>query len=69
MKRFLTVEEVADMFGVHPVTVRRWIEAGHIQAVRPGRRAFRIPAAEVDRLSALTVKPAEHKETPDRVAA
>jgi len=35
--------------GLHPITVRRWIKAGRIQAVPMGREV-RIPRTEVDRL-------------------
>lgn len=32
--KLLTPREVANLFGVHPKTVGRWVTAGRIQAVR-----------------------------------
>jgi excisionase family DNA binding protein len=34
----LTVEEVAELMGVHPETVRRWVRDGRLQAMRWGDR-------------------------------
>lgn len=56
MEKYLTVEEVAEQLGVHPATVRRWVQSGHIRAVRPGLRAFKIPASEVPRLLASPIR-------------
>ena len=39
----------ARYLGLHPMTVRRWIDAGKIQAVQMGREA-RIPMSEIERL-------------------
>jgi len=39
----------ARYLGLHPMTVRRWIDAGKIQAVQIGREA-RIPMSEIERL-------------------
>ena len=36
-ERLLTVREVAERLRVHPITVRRHIKAGRLQAVRVGR--------------------------------
>jgi excisionase family DNA binding protein len=37
MKVLLTTAEVADLFGVHPKTVRRWAQDGRLPAIRnPG---------------------------------
>ncbi|MFE1358823.1 helix-turn-helix domain-containing protein [Streptomyces harbinensis] len=33
----LRVKEVATRLGVHPATVYRWIDAGHMPAVRYGK--------------------------------
>lgn len=39
MTAFLTVAQVADELGFSPRTVLRWIDAGHLDAVRlPGGR-------------------------------
>ena len=43
MGAFLTVAQVADDLGFSPRTILRWIDAGHLEAVRlPGGR-LRIP--------------------------
>src|SRR5215471_13885565 len=39
----------AQYLGLHPMTVRRWIDAGKIHAVQIGREA-RIPMSEIERL-------------------
>lgn len=48
MKMYRT-GKVAEMLGVHKVTVIRWIKQGKIKAVRIGRE-FRVPEDEVKRL-------------------
>jgi len=48
-QKLLRVGAVAYELGLHPITVRRWIKAGHIQAVAMGREV-RVPRAEVERL-------------------
>lgn len=45
-----TTKEAAALLAVHPVTIRRWIEAGQIKAVTLPSGHFRIPQAEIDRL-------------------
>lgn len=44
MKKYLSAHEAADELGVHERTVRRWIAAGILAAVRPGtgKSRFRI---------------------------
>jgi len=54
--RLLTVRQVADALGVHPDTIRKWLEAGAISATRVGpsgtaRRRVRVRAAELRRLT------------------
>lgn len=47
-----SVKEAAEALDVHPETIRRWIAAGTIKAVRAGDRGhWRIPESEVDRMS------------------
>ena len=41
--------KVAEMLGVHKVTVIRWIKQGKIKAVRIGKE-YRVPGDEVKRL-------------------
>ena len=47
--KLLRISSAAHELGLHPITVRRWIKAGRIQAVPMGREV-RIPRTEVDRL-------------------
>jgi excisionase family DNA binding protein len=44
-----SVEEVAELLGLHVNTVRRAVWRGDVRAVRIGRRVL-IPRAEVERL-------------------
>jgi len=56
---FLTIKEFALMIRVHPNTVRRSIQKGRISAFRIGEGAhsgFRIPRAEVNRLSVVDLE-------------
>lgn len=47
--KLLRISAAAHELGLHPITVRRWIKAGRIQAVTIGREV-RVPRAEVERL-------------------
>ena len=47
-----TAEELAEILRVHVVTVRRWIAAGQLGAIRLPGGCHRIPQAEFDRLCA-----------------
>jgi putative resolvase len=47
--KLLRISSAAHELGLHPITVRRWIKAGRIQAVPMGREVP-IPRTEVDRL-------------------
>lgn len=46
---FLTVAEVAELLRLNPQTVRNWIDAGSLPAVRVGRRV-RIKRSDLDRI-------------------
>lgn len=46
---FLTVAEVADLLRLNQQTVRNWIDAGSLPAVRVGRRV-RIKRSDLDRI-------------------
>jgi excisionase family DNA binding protein len=48
--KLLRVSRAAHELGLYPVTVRKWIKAGKIQAIRVGKEA-RIPRAEIERLA------------------
>lgn len=47
-KKFLLVEEVADICRTSASTVRVWIKSGRLRSLRPGRRRL-IAAAELQR--------------------
>lgn len=46
---YVTTAQVAAELGVHVNTVRNWIKAGHVKAVKIGH-CVRIPVTEFDRL-------------------
>ncbi len=48
-ERLLTVPQVAEEFQVTSQTIRNWIDAGTLPAIRMGR-AFRLRRADVDAL-------------------
>ena len=50
--KYLSPEEVGKMFRASKWTVRRWVEAGRLPAVRVGRRLL-IPAEAVKQLAQL----------------
>jgi excisionase family DNA binding protein len=48
--RLYTSDEVAGLLRVHPATVRRWIGAGQMNAIRLPGGKYRITETEIDRL-------------------
>ncbi|HEY4739909.1 MAG TPA: helix-turn-helix domain-containing protein [Candidatus Acidoferrales bacterium] len=50
LPELLRVTEVAERLGLRASTIRAWILHRRIEAVRVGRRAIRISAAEVARI-------------------
>jgi putative resolvase len=48
-QKLLRVGAATRELGLHPITVRRWMKAGRIQAVPIGREV-RVPRAEIERL-------------------
>lgn len=40
-KELLTIGEVAEIFGVHPETLRRWDNEGQLKAIRFGKLGHR----------------------------
>src|SRR5260370_6350898 len=53
--KLLRVSRAAHELGLHPLTVRKWIKAGKIAAIRVGNEA-RIPRSEIERLVGKTDK-------------
>jgi putative resolvase len=51
--KLLRVGRAAHELGLHPFTVRKWIKAGKIQAIRVGNEA-RVPRSEIERLAGKT---------------
>ena len=49
MEKVYNAQDFASAYGIHEKTVRTWIKEGKINAFRHGI-AWRIPAAEFDRL-------------------
>ncbi len=49
MDEFLTVAEVASILKLNQQTVRNWIDAGQLPAVRVGQRRVRIKRSDFDR--------------------
>jgi putative resolvase len=52
-RKYLRVGKAAEELGLHPITIRRWIKQGKIEAVRVGIEA-RVPRAEIERLLGQT---------------
>jgi putative resolvase len=48
--KLLRVGRAAHELGLHPFTVRKWIKAGKIKAIRVGNEA-RVPRSEIERLA------------------
>lgn len=41
-ERFASVTDAAAHFQVKPITIKRWIKSGHIEAVRIGSKLIRV---------------------------
>lgn len=52
-QKLLRIGAAAHELGLHPITVRRWIKSGRIQAVPMGREV-RVPRAEIERMVGST---------------
>jgi putative resolvase len=48
-QKLFRLSQAAHELGLHPMTVRRWIKAGRIQAIQVGREV-RIPRAEIEKI-------------------
>ncbi|BBY52947.1 excisionase family DNA-binding protein [Mycobacterium koreense] len=44
------LNEAAERCGVHYRTIRRWVSAGHLEAVRVGPRLLKVDADKLDAL-------------------
>jgi excisionase family DNA binding protein len=51
--KLLRISKAAHELGLHPFTVRKWIKAGKIRAIRVGNEA-RVPRSEIERLAGKT---------------
>lgn len=49
MSDLLSIQEVAEITGLHEITIRRYVRAGELEAVRIGRR-IRVRRAALDKL-------------------
>lgn len=59
MSDMLSIQEVAEITGLHEITIRRYIRSGELEAVRIGRR-IRVRRAALDNL----LKPLQPNVTP-----
>ncbi len=53
---FLTVNQVADLTGSHPITVHRWTKQGKMPSLRIGGRVRIDPRSLADWLDSRTVQ-------------
>ena len=51
MSRYMTIEEVADLFAVTDRTVRNWINEGKLEADYVGGRLIRVLSSSVDNIA------------------
>jgi len=58
----LTIREVARELRVHPRTVKRWIKAGNLRAVKLSAGIIRVDSEEVARLRTTGIKVKEVKD-------
>lgn len=61
---FLTVAEVASLLKLNPQTIRNWIDAGRLPAVRIGRRV-RVLRRDLDQLLEQS-QPARRQRAPNQ---
>jgi len=67
---WMTLGEVSEELKVHPSTVRLWVNAGRLAAVRAGGRKWRVRRSELDRMLKSDVSPAYTGEhTPPQTPA
>jgi excisionase family DNA binding protein len=49
-QQYVTIAEAAARFGCHPNSIRNWIAAGRIDALRLGPRMIRIDPGQLEQL-------------------
>lgn len=49
-EKLYSVDETAEILGIHPMTVRKWLTAGKIRGVKVGR-LWRIPESSLQELA------------------
>jgi excisionase family DNA binding protein len=57
MQPTVKIRDAARLLGVTPRTVRNWIAAGKLNAVRVSERVALVPLAEVERISGAVARP------------
>jgi excisionase family DNA binding protein len=57
MQPTVRIREAARLLGVTPRTVRNWIAAGRVSAVRVSERMALVPLSEVERLTGAVARP------------
>lgn len=63
MSDLLSIQEVAEITGLHEITIRRYVRSGELEAVRIGRR-IRVHRVALDKL----LKPLQPDATPEAAA-
>lgn len=59
MEPLLTLEDVSKILQLHVITVRKFVQAGRIQAVQLGNKEYRVRQSDLETfIEESTVKPA-----------
>lgn len=61
----LSVAEAAKQYGVHPATIRRWIDRGLVPAYRVGERRLGIKASDLAKVVTPRAGGRDHAPSPD----
>lgn len=61
----VSIQQVADVLGVHHMTVRRWVRRGYILAYRIGPSVIRIPRSEILRMRAIRLSYLRYGDRPE----
>lgn len=57
--KLYTTQEVADIFGVSPETIREWIRSGKLPAIRLKTRQMRVKRSDIAAFAAHKYTPGE----------